>query len=237
MARPVSRSTTVAYAEYFDHRAAQNHVRLIHVGNDLVAGAREKLARDGFRNVIGQLVASGDVCPRGNRDGLHGLRDQVGLAGDVIAAGGSALYSDKELREPLHKYSFATATAFSAVSRRLSATTQNQHARGLLRSTRIAPTLKPLWPTEPMLEGGSSGLTSSSAALQRLLRAHPFLRFFKLRPHRKTIAVKYGHLNHSQRRHGDSGPGRKQRSQMPLQALLNRFERLHRLLAVAWQTD
>src|SRR5437899_2309575 len=49
----------------------------------------------------------------------------------------------------------ATATAFSAARRTLSATNQSQAASGLLRSGVMAPTAIPPWPACPTLVGGS----------------------------------------------------------------------------------
>ena len=129
----------------------------------------------------------------------------------------------------------ATATAFSAARRRLSATIQNQQARGWLESAAIAPTLKPLCPAMPTLDGGSSGRTSMpSPASAFAMRFRPRI-FFELHPHRKAVAVKHRRLNQAQGRHGNAGPASQQRRQVPLHALLDAFQRLQRFLAVARQ--
>ena len=73
------------------------------------------------------------------------------MAGDVIAAAGRAATSQRKRasRRAFIPASRATATAFSAASRRLSATNQNQQAAGWLRSSVIAPTAMPLCPACP----------------------------------------------------------------------------------------
>src|SRR5579863_5699217 len=83
----------------------------------------------------------------------------------MIAAGGEQR-RDRQQGEGalLHSLSRATVSAFSAASRRLSATIQNHAARGWLGSAAIAPTLNPLCPAILTLVGGSSGRTSRPAS-------------------------------------------------------------------------
>ena len=57
----------------------------------------------------------------------------------------------------------------------------------------------------------------------------------ELYPHGKAMAMKHRSLNHSQRRHRNSGPTRQQRSQVALHALLDIFQRLQRFFAIARQ--
>ena len=47
-----------------------------------------KLARDGFRKMVGEFVARGDVAESRDRNGVDGFWNQVAFAGYVVAAGG-----------------------------------------------------------------------------------------------------------------------------------------------------
>ena len=73
-------------SDVVDDGAAQNRVGLIRIVDDLIVGPRDEFARDGFRKMVGELVARGDVGECGDSDGVDGLGDQVGFAGYVVAA-------------------------------------------------------------------------------------------------------------------------------------------------------
>src|SRR5262249_21705376 len=126
----------------------------------LVAGAGDEFACDRSRNAVCQPVAGRVVGKRRNGDGVDGFRKQICLAAYMITTRGEQQSRQKQSAQ-LHGASLAkacsgTPTAFSAVSRKLSAAIQNHAARGWLRSTEIAPTAMPLWPARPTLFGGSS---------------------------------------------------------------------------------
>ena len=67
----------------------------------------------------------------------------------------------------------------------------------------IAPTLSPFCPATPTLVGGSSGRTSIPLPSRGLVQRLDAGIFFKLHPHRKTVPVKHGRLDHAHRRHRD----------------------------------
>src|ERR1035438_5889484 len=134
-----------------DHAAAQHGIRLGGIVDQLVFRVRDQLARDIGRQQARQLIA-GAV-----------LRRESARARNVVPAAGQSRHHRQPCRrEPGHGSCRATSAAFSAASRKLSATSQNQQASGLLRSTETAPTAIPPWPAWPTLVGGSNSPVRTS---------------------------------------------------------------------------
>jgi len=130
----------------------------------------------------------------------------------------------------------ARATAFSAAKRRLSATSQNQQASGLLRSGAMAPTAMPPWPAWPTLEGAR--IRFPAPRWKRWPGRSPALRCrvgIEFHPCGKAVAVEDRRLNQAQRRHGRAAAlaGQvEQRGQVVFDAQLGIMERGGGLFAI-----